>query len=112
MTVSYEILIILRNNWEKKFTFTEATREIVKYEGEGVLEQLSARRWFEKFSNGYTTLERKKVSGRPLMDIDEVLQEAVESNPSSTRELTRECGESKDTVSHHLLSMGKMKKSN
>ncbi|XP_066901947.1 histone-lysine N-methyltransferase SETMAR-like [Halyomorpha halys] len=45
------------------------------------------------------------------MDIDEVLQVSLESNPStSTRELARECGVSKDTVSRHLLSMGKVKK--
>lgn len=112
MTVSYEILVILRHYWKKVFTAAEATREIIKYEGEGVLDQRTARRWFEKFRSGDTTLERKKGSGRPLMDIDEVLKEAVESNPStSTRELARECGVSKDTVSRHLLSMGKVKKS-
>ncbi|CAH1401847.1 unnamed protein product, partial [Nezara viridula] len=38
--------------------------------------------------------------------IDEVLQEAVESNQhTSTRELARECDVSKDI--HHLLAMGK-----
>nr|XP_024217648.1 trypsin-1 [Halyomorpha halys] len=37
-------------------------------------------------------VERKKGAGRPLIDIDEVLQEAVESRPStSARELAREC---------------------
>ncbi|XP_024216797.2 histone-lysine N-methyltransferase SETMAR-like [Halyomorpha halys] len=45
------------------------------------------------------------------MDIDEFLQDAVESNPSTnTHELARECGVSEDTVSRHLLYMGKVKK--
>lgn len=60
-------------------------------------------RCFENFSRGDTTFVRK--------DIDEVLQKAVELNSSTiTRELTRECGASKDTVSRHLLSMRKVKK--
>ncbi|CAH1394694.1 unnamed protein product [Nezara viridula] len=110
MTVSYEILVILRHYWKKNFTAAEATREIIKYEGEGVLDQRTARRWFEKFTSGDTTLERKKGSGRPLMDIDKALQEAIKSNPSTTtRELARECGVSKDTVNRHLLSMEKVK---
>lgn len=46
------------------------------------------------------------------MDIDKVLLEAVESNPStSTRKFARQCGVLKDTVSQHLLSMRKVKKS-
>ncbi|CAH1399213.1 unnamed protein product [Nezara viridula] len=47
----------------------------------------------------------KNGSGRPLMDVDEVLQEAVDSNPSiSTRELARKYDESKG-FSHPLVGI-------
>ncbi|XP_014292523.1 histone-lysine N-methyltransferase SETMAR-like [Halyomorpha halys] len=110
--MSYEILIILRHYWTQNFTAADATCQIIKYEGEGVLYQCTVRHWIEKFSSGDMIFERKKGSGRPLMNIGEVLQEAVEPNPfTSTSELARECGVSKDIVSYHLLSMGKVKKS-
>ncbi|XP_066909107.1 histone-lysine N-methyltransferase SETMAR-like [Halyomorpha halys] len=99
------------NEWneELKIRAAEAALEIIKYEEEGILDERTARRWFEKFSSGDTTMERKMASGLPSMNIDEVLQEAVESNLlSSTCEFARECGVSKETVSRHLLSMGKV----
>nr|XP_014284679.1 uncharacterized protein LOC106686074 [Halyomorpha halys] len=100
----YDILVILRQCWTHNFIATGATREIINYEGEGVLDLRTAPIWFEIFSNGDTSFERKEVFGRPLIDIDKVLQEAVESNPSSsTRKIDREYGVSKYTVSRHNI---------
>lgn len=112
MTVSYEILVVLRHYWKKSCSAAEAAREINRIEGEGLLDERTARRWFQKFHSGDTTLERKKGSGRPSLDIDDALQEAIDSNPAiSTRDLAIECGASKDTVCRHLHSMGKVKRS-
>lgn len=63
MTVSHEILVILRHFWENYFTAAEPTCEIIKCEREGVLDQLTAWCWFEKCSSGDMTLERKKGPG-------------------------------------------------
>ncbi|CAH1404729.1 unnamed protein product [Nezara viridula] len=80
--VAADVWNILGALLEIKFAAAEATREILDYEEEIVLNQRIARRCFEKNSSGVKTLERKKGTGRTLMDIDEALQEAVESNPS------------------------------
>ena len=107
-----EIRVLLRFFWKKGLTATAATREICEVEGKDVVNERTARRWFERFNHGDTSLVDKHRSGRPSVVDDEALRAAVEVDPlCSTRKLSATLGPSKDTINRHLHQLGLVLKS-
>lgn len=107
----YEILVLLRQYWKKGLTSAAAVKQICEVEGEGVINVRTAQRWFKTFRAGYTSLERKKGSGRPSVVNHEVLRKAVEDNPSiTTRQLSDDLGPSQPTIVRHLSKINKINK--
>lgn len=89
-------------NAKSFYDITGASRETNKTEEEGVLEERTMRCWFQTFSCRDMFMKRK-ISGRPLLDIHEVLQLAVGSNPSmSILHLVKKCGVSKGTYTIYM----------
>ena len=87
--------VLLRQYWKKRLNAAAAAKEICAVEGEGTVHPSTARKWFQRFRSGDTSLDDKPKSGLPVTtDIDALLN-AVEGNPgASTRQLATE-------VSHH-----------
>lgn len=61
MKSNYEILVLLRHYWKQGFKATESVQKINQIEGEGQVVNRTAQFWFKKFSQGDTSLKRKKV---------------------------------------------------
>lgn len=97
------IRVLLRFFWKKGLTAAAATREICEVEGKDVINKTTAQRWFQRFSDGDTSLEDKPRSGRPCELDDEVLLAKLEEKPhASTRELSAALGPSNVTIHRHL----------
>jgi len=90
MTVKYEILVILLHYWKaKKSASSESYRLICEIESPDVLNERTARRYFQKFVNGQTDLRRQECSGRPTVIENSILKDVIECDPNkSTRELS------------------------
>ena len=54
--------VLLRFFWKKRLTATDGTREICEVEGKDVVSEMTARRWFERFNHGDTSLVNKPSS--------------------------------------------------
>ena len=97
--------VLLRHYWKKGLN--AAAKEICAVEGEGTVHPSTARKWFQRFRSGDTSLDDKPKSGRPVTtDIDALLN-AVEGNPgASTRQLATEVQSSQTSVVRHLHQLG------
>ena len=58
MIVKYEILVILLHYWKAQTSTVESYRFICKIESTDVLNERTARHYFQKFENGQTDLRR------------------------------------------------------
>ena len=96
--------VLLRYYWKKGLNAAAAAKEICAVEGEVLC---TARKWFQRFRSGDTSLDDKPKSGRPVTtDIDALLN-AVEGNPgASTRQLATEVQSSQTSVVRHLHQLG------
>jgi [histone H3]-lysine36 N-dimethyltransferase SETMAR len=111
MTVKYEILVILLHYWKAKKSAVESYRLICEIEGPDVLNERTARRYFQKFENGQTDLRRQEGSGRPTVIENSTLKEVIECDPNkSTRELSYDLQCSQSTITRHLHEIGKVKR--
>ena len=99
--------VLLRHYWKKGLNAAAAAKEICAVEGEGTVHPSTARKWFQRFRSGDTSLDDKPKSGRPVTtDIDALLN-AVEGNPgASTRQLATEVQSSQTSVVRHLHQLG------
>ncbi|XP_076271257.1 histone-lysine N-methyltransferase SETMAR-like [Rhynchophorus ferrugineus] len=87
----------------------EAARNINEAFGQGTASERTVQWWFKKFRNGDESLETEKRSGRPSEVDSERLKALVEADPyMTTRELAKELGVCKTTISHHLRKIGKL----
>lgn len=88
----------------------EAARNINEAFGRGTANERTVQWWFKKFRNGDESLEAEERCGRPSEVDSERLKALVEADPhTTTRELAKELGVSKTTISHHLKKIGKSK---
>ena len=99
--------VLLRHYWKKGLNAAAAAKEICAVEGEGTVHPSTARKWFQRFRSGNTSLDDKPKSGRPVTtDIDALLN-AVEGNlRASTRQLSTEVQSSQTSVVRHLHQLG------
>lgn len=106
---NFEILVLLRHYWKKFFTAPAAVEAICKVEGKGTVKKGTAFYWFNKFSNGDTSLEKMKPSGRPRSFDLEATRAVSDENPKlSTRVLAAEVGASQRTIARQLHEFGKV----
>ena len=90
---------------------SETSTNINRAWGEGSTSDRTVRRWFQKFRSGDENLEDEGRERACSLD-NEKLQAVVEQNPHvSVRKMTQTLGVSTATVSRHLQSIGKVKKS-
>uniref|UniRef100_T1H9F5 Uncharacterized protein n=1 Tax=Rhodnius prolixus TaxID=13249 RepID=T1H9F5_RHOPR len=89
MTLRYEIQVILRHYWKRKFAAAVTNRLIREVEEESNL----------------------TGTGRPSAVNSEALRHAIEDDPTkSTRQLSSELGLSQSSVNCHLQKLGKVKR--
>lgn len=101
-----EIRVLLRHYWKKGVTTRVACKEICDVEGEGVVAQRTAAKWFKRFNDGDLDLNDKPRSGRPSLLGDDEVSTALEDEPSSSsRDLAVELGVHQTTVLRHLHQM-------
>jgi len=80
---------MLLHYWKAKKSAAESYRLMCEIEGLGVLNEKTARRYFQKFENGQTDLRRQKGSDRRMFIENSTLKEVIECDPNkSTRELS------------------------
>ena len=109
MTVKYEILVILLHYWKAKKSAAESYRLICEIEGPDVLNDRTARRYFQKFENDQTDLRRQEGSGRPTVIDNSSL--TIECNPNtSTQELSYDLECSQSTITRYFHEIGKVKR--
>lgn len=109
MSEKFEIRVLLKHYWKKGLSPAAATREICAIEGEGFVSETTARKWFNRFNDGDTSLQDQPRSGRPSMVDSEIVRQAVEATPNtSTRRLSNELGASKSTMHRKLIELGKV----
>jgi histone-lysine N-methyltransferase SETMAR len=107
MKSNYEILVLLRHYWKQGFKATESVQKINQIEGEGQVVNRTAQFWFKKFSQGDTSLKRKKGSGRPSKAKTDVISDIVKQNPITTvRKVANELSIPKSTVFDHFKKLG------
>uniref|UniRef100_A0A1I7TM94 HTH_48 domain-containing protein n=1 Tax=Caenorhabditis tropicalis TaxID=1561998 RepID=A0A1I7TM94_9PELO len=74
---------------------------------EEVLSHSTVVRLFQRFKSGDISFENHPSSGRPPIQNDDALIDAVEKNPSATtRELAMKLGVSQSTITRQLHSLG------
>ena len=83
-TTKFEIRVLLRHYWKRGLTTRDACKEICDVEGEGIVAQRTAAKWFKRFNDGDLNLEDKPRSGRPSLLGDDELITALKDNPSSS----------------------------
>lgn len=79
--------------------------------GEDTIQYKTVKFWFHRFKHGDYSLEDKPRSGRPRLDVDDDIKQALEEEPRSTvRELSSTLGLAKTTVHEHLIKSGRAPK--
>lgn len=111
MTVEYEILVLLRHYWKANFTAIKATEKICQIEGSDSVNERTARRWFKRFNDGDTSLQRIDGSGRPQEVHNDLVKETIEADPTlSSRKLAEKMEISQSSAIRHLHIIGKNKR--
>jgi transposase len=107
----YEVRVVLRHYWQKMIKLRQQQKKI-DVEGEGVVNERTAQRWFKRFASGSLSLEDEQRPGRPRICDSEATNEVAEQQPStSTRRLSDTLCPSKSTIHRHLIALGKIFKS-
>jgi [histone H3]-lysine36 N-dimethyltransferase SETMAR len=102
-STKYEIRVLLRHYWKRKFSTRDACKEICEFEGEGIVAQRTAAKWFKRFNDGDLNLEDKPRPGRPSLLCNDELITSLEDNPSSSsRDLAINVGVHQTTILRHL----------
>lgn len=104
----FEIRVLLKHYWKQDYKAAAAARKICEVEGEGVVSERVAQRWFQRFNNGEENTKDLPRSGRPKVWNIEDTSRALEEDPQkSTRRLSEELGASKDTIHRQIKTLGK-----
>ena len=62
---------------------TEACRNLLKVFGEGIVSDMTCRRWFKKFETGDFNLSDKLHCGQPSLINDDVVKTMLKQDPFS-----------------------------
>ena len=88
----FEIRILLKHYWKQDFKAAAAARRIIcEVEGEGVVGERVAQRWFQIFNNGEENTKDLPRSGRPILWIIENISRVLEENPLQVKRKMDAC---------------------
>ena len=106
-----ELRLLMLHEFKLGHNASETSANINRAWGEGSTSDRTVRRWFQTFRSGDESLEDEEGRGRACSLDKEQLKAVVEQNPrQSVREMSQTLGVSAATVSRHLQSIGKVKK--
>jgi transposase len=108
----YEVRVLLRHYLKQNYKAAAGAKKKSDVEGEGAVNECTAKRWFKRFASSNLSLEDEQRPGRPRIWDSEVTKEAAEQQPStSMRRLSDTLDPSKITIHHHLTALGEIYKS-
>ena len=85
---------------------TETCRNLLKVFGEGIVSDMTCRRWYEKFETSDFNLSDKR-SGRPSLIDDDVVKAMLEQDPfPTTSEIAERLNSAQRTISDHIRKIG------
>ena len=91
-----DIRILLKHYWTQDYKTAAVARWICEVAGEGVVSELVAQRWFQRFNIGEDKTKYLPRSGRPKLWDNENVRRVLEENPQkSARKLSEELGDQK-----------------
>lgn len=97
-----------RQHRQQNVNADAARREVCNVYGQRAVSKATAKRWFQRFSNGNKNLFDEPRSGRPSVFDEEGLKIAVEEDPCLTiRELVDTFNSSFGTIQRHLHAIGR-----
>ena len=77
-------------------------------EGQGIVSERVAQRWFQRFNTGEENTKDLSLSGRPkLWDIENIRRIFKEILQKRVRKLSEKLGASQDTINRHIKTFGK-----
>ena len=77
----FEIRVLLKYYWKQGYKVAAAARRICEVEGEGVVSERVAQRWFQRFNTGEEHIKNLTRSGRPKLWVIENIGTILEENP-------------------------------
>lgn len=97
--------------FDSKKTAAEAHRMLSDTHGVHAPQEITCRKWFQRFKSGDFDLQDKERPGQPKKVEDADLQALLDENACQTqKELALELNVDQKTISRHLHSMGKIRK--
>ena len=88
-TYKFEIRVLLKDYWKEDYKVDTAVRNICEVEGEGVISEGVAQRWFQLFNTGKENTKDLPRSGRSKLCGIEIIRRVLEENiQKSTRMLS------------------------
>ena len=94
--------------WEQDYKAAAAARRICEVEGENVVSERVAQRWFQRFNTGEEITKDLPCSGKPKLWDNEYISRVLEETPQkNTRRLSEELDASKDTIHRQIKVLGK-----
>ena len=107
MISEQQLRTIIYYEWRQKNNVSRATANINKAFGESTVSRWTVNRWFNRFTEGDTSLQNDDRSGRPSSLDNDELERAIQANAeATTRELETILGCSKTTINAHLHALG------
>uniref|UniRef100_A0A1I7X9Y5 HTH_48 domain-containing protein n=1 Tax=Heterorhabditis bacteriophora TaxID=37862 RepID=A0A1I7X9Y5_HETBA len=89
----------------------EACKSVCSVLDEGVVSHSTCKYWFQSFKAGEFDANDRQRSGTPPMVKTDALKSLLDENPSQTqKELAKQLGVDKATVSRRLHELGKIRK--
>ena len=88
--------VLLKHYWKRDYKAAAAARRICEVEGESVVSECVAQRWFQHFNTGEENTKKLPRSTRPkLWDVEDIRRVLEQNSQKCTRRLSEELGASK-----------------
>ena len=66
--IKFEIRVLLNHYWKQDYKAAAAARRLCEVEGDGVVSERVAQRWFHRFNTGEENTKDLQHSGRPIKE--------------------------------------------